>query len=87
MSGGLTPAALREIREAAERYAVSERVNTLALCDALESAWGEVTRLRAALEEIATGKGPFSRDQQTFANNVIENLTGIARRALGGEPT
>lgn len=48
---------------------------------------GEIARLRTALEEIEEGRGPFSTDQETFAINVIENLTGIARAALrGGRP-
>ncbi len=45
----------------------------------------ERDRLRAALEEIAKGEGPYSTNQQEFAENVIENLTNLARHALGGE--
>lgn len=43
----------------------------------------ENQRLRQALEEIAKGEGPYSRDQLTHAGNVIDNLTTLAKQALG----
>ena len=43
----------------------------------------------AALKEIAKMEGPYSRDPLTHAENVIENLTNIANKAIakveGGE--
>ena len=39
--------------------------------------------LKNALREIARGEGAFSEDQLTHAGNVIENLTQIAKKALG----
>lgn len=36
----------------------------------------------AALKEIAKGEGAFSRDQLTFASNVIENTKRIAEEAI-----
>ena len=42
-----------------------------------------------ALKEIAKMEGPYSRDPLTHAENVIENLTNIANKAIakaeGGE--
>ena len=38
--------------------------------------------LVAALEEIAKGEGPFSRDPLTHAENIIEAMKEIARAAL-----
>lgn len=42
----------------------------------------EVERLREALSEIAKGEGDFSRDQLTFAGNVIDNAKRLANEAL-----
>ena len=49
----------------------------------------EVKRLREenaemleALKEIAKMEGPYSRDPLTHAENVIENLTNIANKAI-----
>lgn len=39
-------------------------------------------RLGGALREIEKGEGAFSRDQLTFANNVIERSKEVARTAL-----
>ena len=43
----------------------------------------------AALKEIAKMEGAYSRDPLTHAENVIENLTNIANKAIakaeGGE--
>lgn len=39
------------------------------------------TRLNA-LKEIAKGEGPYARDPLTFANNTIESLVAIAKKAL-----
>ena len=98
----LTPEALREVRARVDRYprllepVVTEIVteDVPALCDALESAWGEVARLRAALEEITRRDGPLPnldmddpRMPLHHAHNVIENMAGIASRALGGAET
>jgi hypothetical protein len=44
--------------------------------------YSEVSRLRAALEIIQEGRGPFSMDQLTFATNVIEAMKETARAAL-----
>ena len=45
--------------------------------------------LLAALKEIAKMEGAYSRDPLTHAENVIENLTNIANKAIakaeGGE--
>lgn len=38
--------------------------------------------LMAALEEIAEGKGAYSRDPLVHATNVIEAMKGIARAAI-----
>jgi len=38
--------------------------------------------LVAALQEIAKGEGPFSRDPLTHAENTIEAMKEIARLAL-----
>ena len=35
-----------------------------------------------ALKEIAKTEGPYSRDPLTHAENVIENLTNIANKAI-----
>ena len=43
----------------------------------------ERDRLRAALEQIAKGEGPFSLDNHQFACNVIEESKRLAREALG----
>ena len=49
----------------------------------------ENAELLAALKEIAKMEGPYSRDPLTHAENVIENLTNIANKAIakaeGGE--
>lgn len=42
----------------------------------------EVRRLRAALQEISIGRGPFSRDPLTHADNTIEAMKGVATQAL-----
>lgn len=55
--------------------------DALATIDRLQR---EKRDLRAALEDIAKGNGAFSRDQYTFACNVIENMKSIATRALAG---
>lgn len=46
----------------------------------------ERDRLRAALEKIAKGEGPFSRDNYQFACNVIEESKRLAREALEPKP-
>lgn len=45
----------------------------------------ENARLRAALEEITLGAGPFSRDHLTHASNTIEAMKEIARSALAAK--
>ena len=42
----------------------------------------EVERLRAALSEIAEGRGAFSRDPLTHADNCIRDMKQIAESAL-----
>lgn len=42
----------------------------------------ELERLREALEEIAEGKGRFSRDSLQHAENAIEDMKALARTAL-----
>ena len=42
----------------------------------------ENAELLAALMEIAKGKGAFSMDSMTFANNTIENMKEIAEAAI-----
>lgn len=43
-----------------------------------------IAYLEAALREIAQGRGAFSRDQLTFAANVIRESKQIAQDALDG---
>jgi hypothetical protein len=43
---------------------------------------GENARLREALEKITEGRGRFSRDRLTFAENTIEDMKAIAHDAL-----
>lgn len=42
-----------------------------------------ITELEAALREIAKGAGAYSRDPLTHAHNCIEDMKGIATKALG----
>ena len=42
----------------------------------------ENAELLAALKEIAKMEGAYSRDPLTHAENVIENLTNIANKAI-----
>ena len=48
--------------------------------------WDELlddfNELLYALKEIAKTEGPYSRDPLTHAENVIENLTNIANKAI-----
>ncbi len=58
--------------------------------EAIRERDAEIERLRAALTEIAEGKGRFSNDPFTHACNTIEDMVGIASAALllqhsGGE--
>jgi hypothetical protein len=46
----------------------------------------EIQRLRAALAEIAEGRGRFSLDQHEFACNAIEDMKQLAVEALKGAP-
>ena len=43
-------------------------------------------KLRGALEEIAKGEGPFSRDPLTHASNTIDAMKELARAALHAPP-
>lgn len=52
--------------------------------DAEKLLRAENESLRAALERIAEGRGAFSRDQLTFAINVIEDAKATALAALAG---
>jgi hypothetical protein len=38
--------------------------------------------MRAALEEIAKGSGPFNRDPLTFAGNCVEHAVETAKASL-----
>jgi hypothetical protein len=51
----------------------------------LAEAEAERDRLRDALQRITERKGRFSRDPLTHASNTIEDMAGIAERALQGE--
>ena len=59
------------------------------LAHKLDDALAQNADLLAALKEIAKMEGPYSRDPLTHAENVIENLTNIANKAIakaeGGE--
>ena len=59
------------------------------LAHKLDDALAQNRELLAALKEIAKMEGPYSRDPLTHAENVIENLTNIANKAIakaeGGE--
>lgn len=44
-----------------------------------------IRTMKAALEKIQLGEGPFSNDQLTFASNTIEAMKNIARASLRGE--
>ncbi len=48
------------------------------------SAEQQVIYLCDALREIAQGRGAFSLDHFTHANNAIENMKRIANEALAG---
>lgn len=52
------------------------------LGDANEEADAEIERLRAALEEIAEGKGAYSMDPLEHAGNCIDDMKELARKAL-----
>lgn len=41
-----------------------------------------MSALKEALEEIAKGEGPFSRDPLTHASNTIDSMVAIAVTAL-----
>jgi hypothetical protein len=63
------------VADEAEREALS-----IELFDKLKA---ELAALRAALQEIARGEGPFSRDPLTHAANTIEAMRECALSALG----
>ena len=44
----------------------------------------EVRRLREALQEISIGRGPYSRDPLTHADNTIDAMKAVALGALDG---
>ena len=44
----------------------------------------EIKFLRAALEEISLGKGPYNRNPLIHAENIIEDMKAIAIGALDG---
>ncbi len=54
---------------------------------ALDDALGQLAGMRAALEEIAEGRGSFSRDQYEFACNVIAQSKAIATGAIAQPPS
>lgn len=45
----------------------------------------QITRMRAALQEITRGAGPYNRDPLTHADNCIESMKSIATGALEGD--
>ena len=45
----------------------------------------EIERLRDALTQITYGEGRYNTDQLTHAENTIEDMIGLATRALEGE--
>lgn len=82
--------------EANFTLARSERTNVdpalPALCTALGWQGGtihqvieQVTRMRAALQEITKGAGAFNRDPLKHADNCIESMKSIATGALEGD--
>lgn len=40
---------------------------------------------RKALDEISQGKGPYSRDPLTHADNCVNSMKDIAKKALNEE--
>ena len=68
----------------------NEASETRHINDAISEVWQEKydaikqqnAELLAALREIAKMEGPYSRDPLTHAENVIENLTNIANKAI-----
>ena len=50
--------------------------------DDLDSMLRVVRQMREALAEIAQGRGAYSRDQLTHAENCIEAMKALARAAL-----
>lgn len=52
------------------------------LLDIIAKLKADNDRLREALQEVAKGEGPFSRDQLTHAQNTIEAMKEIALNAL-----
>lgn len=46
----------------------------------------QCARFREALERIAQRKGPYNRDELTFARNVIESMSSLADAALAAQP-
>ena len=57
----------------------------LASRPAAEATVRELQRFHAALVEITKTRGPFSRDHQEHANNVIEAMAQVAQDALDGK--
>jgi hypothetical protein len=55
------------------------------LADALVKSREEVLRYKTALEEIAKGAGPYSRDPLEHASNTIDAMKSIAVEALQGK--
>lgn len=66
-------------RERDEAIAEKQRERTMNRSRLREQ---EIADLRAALEKIAEGAGPFSRDPHTHAVNCIEAMKKLARDAL-----
>ena len=57
-----------------------------ALRAALAAERERAEKYRKALEEIAEGRGTYSRDPLTHASNTIDEMKETARAALRGEP-
>ena len=83
----LTEAITAASETAAERDRLTEEIRRTELAFAIEQA--ECVRLKAinadlleALQDIAKGEGPYSRDQLKHAENVIEQSISIAEAAI-----
>lgn len=65
--------------------AIAEEGTKADAIEFLQREWNEARALRAALEDIADGKGRFSTDPFQHAKNTIEDMKALAKAALAGE--
>jgi len=65
---------------------IQELIDAYSRLPGLEVSWlksvSERNRLREALEEIVLCEAPYSRDEHTFAKNVIAKHVKLATKAL-----